>query len=195
MIWISEKHRRLRNILWRDNPKEQLKCVKLQMISFGTRSAPYFATRCIKKLAEDMETEFPLASKALLEQNCIDDISAGANAISSSKILKSQLVDLLGSAGFSLHKWHFNVWNFECDDIYSETENIPLRDELFSTKVSGILWDTKRDLFKISLPMLVADDVNEKGNVLSKIAQIYDPLGFISLVIITAKSLCWKFGN
>lgn len=87
MIWVSEKHRRLQNILWRDDPREPLKCPELQTVSFGTKSAPYLATRCLKKLADDMAIQFPLASKAILEQCYIDDILAGASDISSLKNL------------------------------------------------------------------------------------------------------------
>ena len=37
-------------------------------VTYGTSAAPYLATRCLKKLAEDNQTEFPRAAEALSKE-------------------------------------------------------------------------------------------------------------------------------
>lgn len=59
-----------------------LKCIELQTVTYGTNSAPFLATRSLLQLAkEEEEGTFPLASRVLLEQCYVDDITAGANTM------------------------------------------------------------------------------------------------------------------
>ncbi|KAJ8910531.1 hypothetical protein NQ315_013494 [Exocentrus adspersus] len=108
MIRLNPEQMFLQNILWRDNKDEPLKCIELQTVTYGTKSAPYLATRCLKQLAEDELQRYPLAAEAILNQCYVDDILAGCNNEQQLLTLKEQLTDMLGLAGFKLHKWCSN---------------------------------------------------------------------------------------
>lgn len=58
-------------------------------------------------------------------------------------------------------------------------------------KVLGILWDPRSDdfLFSIKSSNFVAESNCNTKRILSEIARLYDPLGFLSPVIILAKLL------
>ncbi|KAJ8976397.1 hypothetical protein NQ317_003947 [Molorchus minor] len=98
----------LQNILWRDSPNDELKCIELQTVTYGTNSAPYLATRCLVQLANEQKEIFPLAAEAILTQCYMDDILFGSSTIEELFEIREQLVNMLKSAGFTLHKWSSN---------------------------------------------------------------------------------------
>ncbi|GFU47683.1 hypothetical protein TNCV_4464561 [Trichonephila clavipes] len=57
---------KLKQILWRDNPKETVKEYRLTTVTYGTSCAPYLSTRTLTQLAFDERERYPLASFATL---------------------------------------------------------------------------------------------------------------------------------
>ncbi|XP_055591222.1 uncharacterized protein LOC129743267 [Uranotaenia lowii] len=60
MFWqinIAEDDRPLRSILWRSSPKAELSIYELRTVTYGTKPAPFLATRTLQHLATD-EKEF-----------------------------------------------------------------------------------------------------------------------------------------
>jgi len=49
-ILMHSNYTRFQRIFWRNSPAEQLSIYKLLIVAFGTSSAPYLATRCIKQI-------------------------------------------------------------------------------------------------------------------------------------------------
>lgn len=191
MIKVNPNHRNLQNILWRENPNDDLKIIELQTVTYGTNSAPFLATRCLTQLATDELLNYPLASKAILNQCYVDDILCGANTKSQAIKLREQLIKLLNSGGFSLHKWGSNdVTLVNSLDNTHIKNKIDLYHKDISSKVLGVVWFPLEDKFKVSYPGI---EINESGIskrlILSKIAQIFDPLGHIGPVVLVAKIL------
>jgi len=102
--------------------------------------------------------------------------------------IQNQLTSLLKLGGFHLRKWASN---------YEELLlNIPYQDRLNSDGISfqedsyikalGLYWNPCRDCFYFNL-QLAQDDEPTKRSVLSLISRIFDPLGLISPVVISAK--------
>ncbi|KAJ8936303.1 hypothetical protein NQ314_012419 [Rhamnusium bicolor] len=127
-VLITPEHRHLQNILWRDNPDNDLKCIELQTVTYGTNSAPFLATRALVQLANDNISSHPLASRVLLEQCYVDDILAGSDTFEGISELYKEVVNLLGTAGFQLHKWVSNFKTFseleECLGTVSNTSEV-----------------------------------------------------------------------
>lgn len=187
-ISVNPSQRFLLNILWRNKPEEQLKCIELSTVTYGTNCAPFLATRCLVELAKSKINEFPLASEAILSQCYVDDIISGAENVDNLVELRNQLTNLLNSAGFTLHKWCSNSKIFS--DIFCENEifaNYNIKSDNTSNKVLGLSWNPNTDVFNIYLPPSSYDTLLTKRNVLSSIAQLYDPLGYIGPVVIVAK--------
>lgn len=185
MIVINPKQRVLQNILWRNDENETLKCIELQTVTYGTKSAPYLATRCLKQLAEDEYQRYPLASNAILYQCYVDDILCGSNSKSEISELKEQLIKLLGSGGFTLHKWCSN--NKFLLDMPTNNLVVEIRDDNCSSKVLGLSWNPVTDKFKFTIPEFKNSQSYTKRQVLSSISQMFDPLGLIGPVIVISK--------
>lgn len=192
-ILINPDHRHLQNILWRDTPNQDIKCVQLNTVTYGTNCAPFLATRCLIQLANESSSSHPLASQCLIKQTYVDDVLGGSNNFSEFCELQKQLIDLLGSAGFSLHKWVFNLEpkfsrDVKCKD--NQICNIHVDESL--NKVLGISWKALSDEFCICGFPHEEYVVPTKRNVLSHIAKLFDPLGFIGPIVILGKILMQK---
>ena len=74
----------------------------------------------------------------------------------------------------------------------TESKVYPIISEENSNKILGISWNTTIDCFSISLPKDIKMFPITKRNVLSIIAQIYDPLGFVAPLIVIAKMFMQK---
>lgn len=61
-------------IKWRPNPKQPIEEYRLLILTFGTKSAPYLATRIIQQLAKDEIQLSSIASKAIQEDMYMDDL-------------------------------------------------------------------------------------------------------------------------
>ncbi|KAJ8979111.1 hypothetical protein NQ317_014123 [Molorchus minor] len=164
------------------------KRLELQTVTYGTNSAPFLATRCLVQLAIDGTSSHPLASHTLLKQCYVDDILAGSNSIEGLSELCKELVSLLGTAGFQLHKWVSNV------DNLSEKQDVQIHFDKNLSKVLGIIWQPTSDYFKICGVTQSQNMFFSKRNILAEIAKLFDPLGFIGPVIVVGKIIIQKYG-
>lgn len=192
-VVINPSQSYLQNILWRERPDEDLKCVELLVLSYGVNFAPFVSTRCLLELANSHETEFPLAANALRQQCYMDDILAGTDNSGALVELGEQLIALLNIAKFELHKWNSNSRDFleHFGDEGNSTSYDIVSDD-HSSKILGISWCSTNDYFTISLPKNIKVDPATKRNILSVISRIYDPLGFVSPVTVVGKMLMQK---
>jgi hypothetical protein len=77
------------------------------LVTYGTSSAPFLATRCLKKLADDNEQQYPKAAHVLKNGFYVDDLLCGTSTIEAIDIQK-ELSSLLQTAGLTLRKWASN---------------------------------------------------------------------------------------
>ncbi|XP_072400337.1 uncharacterized protein [Diabrotica undecimpunctata] len=192
-IKINPKQTFLLNILWRNSPQEELKCLELQTATYGTNSASFLSTRCLKELAVRNKEKYPLAADTLENSCYVDDILHGANDIETLYKTYKQLSTSLNSAGIPLHKWSSNSSEF-LDSISSESQksNYVIKPDNWSNKALGICWNSQSDMFFISLPDISSEPKYTKREVLSIISSIFDPLGLINPITVSAKLLMQK---
>lgn len=62
-IEIHEDDRQLQLILWRFSPEDEVSTYCLKTVTYGTRSAPFAAARCLKQLALDYAHVYPEAAE------------------------------------------------------------------------------------------------------------------------------------
>lgn len=189
-IKVNPNQHYLQNILWRDSPKTKLQCIELQTLTYGTNNAPYLATRTLNHVAENNKSKYPLAAKALLEQTYLDDILSGADSLSEAIQLRDELIQLLESSGFRLHKWKSNNEAL-LEPFLSDNSPISLviKNTECSDKILGLLWDCKDDVFRVTQPTSNFSNALTKRQILSYISQMFDPLGFVGPIIVVAKML------
>ncbi|KAF2890393.1 hypothetical protein ILUMI_15780 [Ignelater luminosus] len=107
-VMLHHNFKSFQNILWRDNPEEELKCLQLQTVTWDLKPSAYLATRCLIELADKYKDKYPLAAAALENNTYIDDILCVANDIEETLSLQNELISLLTLGHFQLHKWIAN---------------------------------------------------------------------------------------
>ncbi|KAJ8929013.1 hypothetical protein NQ314_018324 [Rhamnusium bicolor] len=168
-----------------------IESITLLTVTYGTSAAPFLATRCLIKLANDEIANYPVASAALLSDTYVDDILSGSNTMTGFIDLKSQLIDLLALAGFKLHKWFSNEPSVISDvtSVSTNDTNVNITDNDLSVKTLGLSWSPMSDHFQFSSPQNSYITDCTKRNVLSFIGKIFDPLGLVGPIVVQGKLL------
>ncbi|XP_055634184.1 uncharacterized protein LOC129774468 [Toxorhynchites rutilus septentrionalis] len=90
-INIDPKDAPLQSILWRADENENLATYELSTVTYGTKPAPFLATRTLKQLASDERERYPLAAKAVEEDMYIDDLITGTDDVNTAIDLRRQM--------------------------------------------------------------------------------------------------------
>ena len=191
-ILVNPDQRFLQNILWRKSTTDNLHCIQLNTVTYGTNSAPFLATKVLKEIAILNSKEFPLASEALLSQFYMDDGLCGAANIEELRKLHDELNTLLSRHGFSLHKYCSNSQSFLESISERAMHAVDMNFDKSPNKVLGLKWDPISDYLCISAPKEVNIMLITKRNILSILAQCYDPIGLINPVTVKGKMLMQK---
>jgi len=77
---------RLQRILWRDDLSGNVDTYELTAVTYGTASASFLATRCLKYLAEQHAHQFTRGSACVLRDFYVDDMLTGADTIDELKL-------------------------------------------------------------------------------------------------------------
>lgn len=124
------------------------------------------------------------------------DVLTGASMIEDTIALRQQLSQQLFRKGqFHLRKWRSNNDRVLADlSKDNETDNLLKIEKKGSLKTLGLHWDARSDTLQYSVTIEETSKIT-KRIVLSKIAQIFDPLGLLGPVITNAKcmmQLLWQ---
>lgn len=182
-------------ILWKDKDNN-IREYCLNTVTFGTAPAPYLAIRTMQQLADDEKHRFPLAERVLKSEIYVDDILSGSHSIESTLDIRNQLIAALQSAKFELRKWSSNVPEI-LESIPSEHRAI--NPEIGFTKGThlktlGIRWQPELDAFTFKFDFEF-DSRHTKRSILSVTARLFDPLGYITPVIMIAKTILKNIWN
>lgn len=179
-------------MLWRDSPEGTIKEYQLTTVTFGVANAPYLAIRFLKALAKAVEKMFPLASRAIIENFYVDDHTGGADTDDDAIELYKQLKSAFNTAGCNLRKFISNspelMQRFPDEDKENHT----------TVKVLGMVWHRADDAFQFKFKLDTSTSPSTKREILSEVSSMYDPLGLISPVVLSAKILVreiWQLSN
>ncbi|KAJ8982007.1 hypothetical protein NQ317_004094 [Molorchus minor] len=159
-------------------------------------SLPFKTLRTLQQLVADEGEHFPLASDVVLNCCYIDDFIVSCPTYAHAKSLLSELIALMQRGGFELRKWLSNNPALLSDLPRSHLSHDPLTFADSTSpndflKVLGLRYNPTLDCFSF----VVNPTPNRpctKRYLLSELARIYDPLGFISPVTFFCKHLIQK---
>ncbi|XP_053692239.1 uncharacterized protein LOC128740701 [Sabethes cyaneus] len=189
MVHVQQRDWQFQRIFWRSNPNEFIRIFELKTVTYGTASAPYLATKCLKRLAELDGGTFPDAAKVLAEDFYVDDMMSGVDSIEEGVQLCAEIQRLLSGGGFTLRKWSSNcpaVLERIPEDCKDERTCFELDDSSATVKTLGLIWEPRSDCFKFKVPAWNPSDICKRV-VVSDLARVFDPLGLVSPIIVAAK--------
>ncbi|XP_011883602.1 PREDICTED: uncharacterized protein LOC105570768 [Vollenhovia emeryi] len=186
-IYVTDKHQDLQRILWREDPSQPIKIFKLRTVTYGMAASPFLAIRCLHQAAKEGEMEFPEASQIIRRDFYVDDMITGANTVEHIQRIKDEVTAVLQSVGFPLHKWVSNTSITSAEDSDGTTDFTHRIGE--EMKTLGILWNHRDDNLQYNTkPPSISGRVTKRC-ILSTVSQIFDPLGLVAPIIVTAKIL------
>ncbi|XP_073972881.1 uncharacterized protein [Rhodnius prolixus] len=144
----------------------------------------------MQQLASDERDQYPLAKTTLLHEVYVDDILTGASSEERAQELRAQLQRLLMAGGFELRKWASNcpalLQDLPADHCRPTASEDPLcldRDPIL--KILGLGWNLASDNFFYAVRL--SETALTKRTILSQMARIFDPLGWLTPVTFRAK--------
>ncbi|XP_023289527.1 uncharacterized protein LOC111674257 [Orussus abietinus] len=163
-----------------------VKSYVLNTVTYGTASAPFLATRCLRQIGEDCRTQYPDASRTILKDFYVDDLLTSTDSVEHARELRAQLTSILDSAGFELRKWAANDPRILIQDANAPSSK-PLQSDK-DPKTLGLLWTSDTDMLRFSVQLSLQRPVT-KRTILSEISKIFDPLGLIGPATVQVKLL------
>lgn len=179
----------LRFLWWKDgNFNEEPQEFRMKMHLFGAASSPGCANYGLKQLVMDNESEFPLGSQFIRKDFYVDDGVTSVENVNKAIQLAQEAQKLCTAGGLRLHK-------FMCNDK-AVLKSIPLSEHAAEVKALdlafkdvkleralGIHWHIESDTFRFSLK----DPPATRRGILSTVASLYDPLGFVAPFMLMGK--------
>ncbi|XP_036344827.1 uncharacterized protein LOC118754067 [Rhagoletis pomonella] len=190
-ILVHKEDQDFQRIVFRRSPNKPIEDFRLKTVTFGVSCAPYLAIRTIHQLAQDGQDEFPLASNILLRETYVDDILLGGHNIQSTTSSLTQVNDALKSAGFPLRKItsnHPKILESVPDSEVLDVDFLQFQDTS-STKMLGIKWNALTDSFSYTYDPVPGANSRTKRQILSAVAKLFDPEGWLTPIMISAKML------
>lgn len=179
-IWIDAEQSKYQRIWWREDPNSELKSYTLNTVTFGMTAAPFLAIRCLFEIANINEQRYPIEAQIIRRNFYVDDLLTGSDTIADLETIKTNITNILNQAGFNLRKWKDN---YTCSPASAESlVQIPE-----ASKILGLYWNKENDTFSFDI------NIQQRGvtkrSVLSTAAQLFDPMGLIAPIVVTAKLL------
>ncbi|XP_073814297.1 uncharacterized protein [Musca autumnalis] len=187
-VLISPEDRQFQLIIWRKDVTQPITYYQLNTVTYGTRAAPYLATKCLQRMAKENAIRYPLASQFLQENFYVDDGLGGADSLITAVNLQQQRIQVMKDSGFNLRKWCANNPQLLKDISEGDQEvNLDFESSKADTvKTLGLTWLPKDDTFCVKVNIDPVRRVT-KRTVTSDLARLFDPLGVLSPVTVTAK--------
>jgi hypothetical protein len=190
-ILVDKDHRNYQLVLWRDDINKPVETFRLTTVTYGCASSSYLAIKCLQELARSEAEKFPDTYRIILRDFYVDDLLTGSESIASTLKIRDEVVQILKGGGFNLHKFASNSPLLMPSDASERNHNVSL-DRQPETKTLGILWNCHSDTIRYSSNFKNINKSITKRGILSTIARLFDPLGLVAPITITAKTILQK---
>lgn len=184
----------LRFLWWPDGDLSQ-DMVDYRMVVhlFGATSSPSCANFALRKCAEDNKEQFSHESgDKVLHCFYVDDCLVSLAAEDEAMSVHHELVSICAKGGFQLTKWISNrrtvLALMSEEQKAKDVKDLDLHQDLLPVeRVLGVHWCIQSDTFKFNI--MIQDRPLTRRGILSTVSSIYDPLGILSSVVLSAKKI------
>jgi hypothetical protein len=190
-VGVKKEDRSALRFLWRPPGNRNPPTIyEMQRQIFGSISSPFICSQVLRHVADLYREEFPEAAQRIYTNfyvdNLLDSFYTEEEAIQAVK----DSTALLKKGGFHLNQWLSSSRQVlalvpECDRNQPRL-NLDL-DDLPTERTLGVLYDSESDHFIFDVKCNV--EANTKRQILSAVSTLFDPLGFLSPIVLLAKRI------
>ena len=145
----------------------------------------------LRKTADDNQIDFDEDAVSVVKRNFyVDDCLKSCHNDQEAIRLFHQLTNLLNRGGFHLTKWICNsdaVMQMIPPDEQASGNKVRDLESSHIERALGVQWDVQLDVFKFQI--CVRERPTTRRGILSVMSSIYDPLGFITPVVLPVKQM------
>ena len=191
---VNQEDRDFLRFLWYENGDTTKEPISYRMTVhlFGASSSPGCANFGLRYLAEQHSETYPSASKFIKGNFYVDDGVISVPSTEEAIQLVKDSRDLCQKGNIRLHKFVSNnrtvLENIPISERAEITEDRDLEfDEIPMERALGITWNPTGDSLHFAVS-LKKQPMTRRG-ILSTVASLYDPLGFVAPVILQGKRI------
>ena len=191
-VCVPEADRDALRLLWWSNHELKSKpdIYRFTVHPFGVTSSPFCANFALRKAVERFGQEYNVEEQVVNRSFYVDDFLASVLDCKSAVALIDGVTCALSRPGFRLTKWISN--NREIFKHIQQEERAPDFKDLDVTnfpaeQILGFQWDANSNEFLFNFN--VKEEVATMRKLLSTIADLYDPLGFVAPWVMPRKIL------
>ena len=141
-IHTTPIERHLRRVLHRDlDPSKKVRTYGIERANFGDRPCATIAGTAVRKTAETFEDINPEASKKIIEDSYVDDITTGTEDHRAAETLKTGIQEILKRGGFKIK-------GFITSGDKSSQHLLPSGG---MESVLGVWWNPEEDVFRVKV--------------------------------------------
>ena len=189
---VTPQHRDYLRFLWTNDDPKIIQEFRMKVHLFGATSSPGVATFGLRKVAEDYRNISTEATRFLKDDFYVDDGVTSVSTPQEAKELIKAATTICTKANIRLHKFTCNNEEVLSTVPISERKEVSksidiFKDSLYCERTLGMEWNICSDTFHYTTPTS-AKPATRRG-ILSTIARIYDPIGFVSPIVLKGKQI------
>ncbi|UYV60640.1 hypothetical protein LAZ67_1001743, partial [Cordylochernes scorpioides] len=181
-IEVNERDRDYLRFLWYSQNGEKTEVFRHRRVVFGVNCSPFILGAVIKYHLSNVRPEHKPLAQRLQKSFYVDNLVTSVNSFEELQDLKLTATSIMDNARLELSRWEHSL------DVASDTHPFE-RAEI--SKVLGVCWDKREDCLSCEIPVAIPPKIT-KRSILSCLAQIYDPIGFLNPILIKPKILLQK---
>ncbi|KAI9555924.1 hypothetical protein GHT06_018461 [Daphnia sinensis] len=190
-VGVKEEDRSALRFLWRPPGSRKRPTVyEMQRQIFGSVSSPFICSQVLRHIADIHREEFPEAAELVYKNFYVDNLLDSFYTEEEASRAVKDSTALLKKGGFHLNQWLSSsrrvLSRVPEGDRNQPRLNLDLED-LPTERTLAVLYDSESDSFIFDVKTDV--EASTKRRILSAVSTLYDPLGFLSPVILSAKRI------
>ncbi|XP_073728111.1 uncharacterized protein [Misgurnus anguillicaudatus] len=165
---------------------------RMKVHLFGAVSSPGCANYGLRHIANEYSLSHPLGAQFITRDFYVDDGVTSVETVEKAIQLTKEAQELCAKGGLRLHKFISNdstvlqsIPASECAVSFA-TKDLTFNDMPLE-RALGIHWSILTDSFRFHVPL--KDQPTTRRGILSTIASIYDPLGFVAPYVLNGKKI------
>lgn len=189
---VVEADRNFLRFLWwkQGDLNSQPSEFRMKVHLFGAASSPGCANYGMKHLAKENCGIYTQGSRFVMRDFYVDDGLASVENTEDAIQLAREARELCAMGGLRLHKFVSNdrkvLESIPPSERAINVKDMDLAfDDLPLERALGIQWDVESDRFRLNVSL--KEQPATRRGILSTVASLYDPLGFVAPVILKAK--------
>ena len=212
-VMLERRDAFLQCFLWRDLDSS-VEPLTYQVVAnnIGVKPAGCIATLAFYKSSDHYAEVYPETVRQLKGNSYVDDVGLTAKSIAEALVRVREANEILGHANMKIKKWVFSGDEDLPMDIGDLDGRLPVEDAA-AERMLGIVWDPAEDVFRfmvrinlstlkkkirsgpdLSKQQLMDNPPNSitRRQYYSQVQSLFDPLGLLSPVLLSAKILLRK---